>query len=64
MDGISQGIYYKWAKGFMEAGKRRLPGDTIRAVTTNEVKDLQREARDQKEVMAEQTLELRLIKKA
>lgn len=48
----------------MEAGKRRLPGDTIRAVTTNEVKDLQREARDQKEVMAEQTLELRLIKKA
>lgn len=63
-EGISQGIYYKWSKDFMEAGKRRLAGDTARAATTDEVKDLRREARDLKEVVAEQTLELRLPKKA
>ena len=48
----------------MEAGKRRLAGDTARAATTDEVKDLRREARDLKEVVAEQTLELRLLKKS
>lgn len=48
----------------MEAGKRRLAGDTARAANTDEVKDLRREARDLKEVVAEQTLELRLLKKA
>ena len=62
-EGISQGIYYKWSKDFMEAGKRRLAGDTARAATTDEVKDLRREARDLKEVVAEQTLELRLAQK-
>ncbi|AGI69226.1 IS3-family mobile element-associated protein [Octadecabacter antarcticus 307] len=62
--GISQGIYYKWSKDFMEAGKKRLAGDTARAATTDEVKDLRREARDLKEVVAEQTLELRLLKKS
>ena len=45
-------------------GKRRLAGDTARAATTDEVKDLRREARDLKEVVAEQTLELRLLKKS
>lgn len=63
-EGISQGIYYKWSKDFMEAGKRRLAGDTARAASTDEVKDLRREARDLKEVVAEQTLELRLLKKS
>jgi transposase len=48
----------------MEAGKRRLAGDTSRAATTDELKDLRREARDLKEVVAEQTLELRLLKKS
>ena len=61
---ISQGIYYKWSKDFMEAGKKRLAGDTARAANTDEVKDLRREARDLKEVVAEQTLELRLLKKS
>ena len=62
-EGISQGVYYKWSKDFMEAGKKRLSGDTARAATTDEVKDLRREARDLKEVVAEQTLELRILKK-
>jgi len=46
------------------AGKLRLAGDTARAANTDEVQDLRREARDLKEVVAEQTLELRLLKKA
>ena len=62
-DGISQGVYYKWPKDFTEAGKRRLAGDTARAANTDAVKDLRREARDLKEVVAEQTLELRFLKK-
>ena len=62
-EGISQGVYYKQSKDFMEAGKKRLSGDTARAATTDEVKDLRREARDLKEVVAEQTLELRILKK-
>ena len=48
----------------MEAGKRRLPGDTARAASTDEVKILRREARDLKEVVAEQTLGLQLLKKS
>jgi len=48
----------------MEAGKKRLAGDTARAATTDEVRDLRREARDLKEVVAEQTLEIRLLKKS
>ncbi len=63
-EGISQGIYYKWSKDFMEAGKKRLAGDTARAANADEVKELRREAKDLKEVVAEQTLELRLLKKA
>ncbi|TQV67957.1 transposase, partial [Aliiroseovarius halocynthiae] len=49
-EGISQGIYYKWSKDFMEAGKKRLAGDTARAANTDEVKALRREAKDLKEV--------------
>jgi len=63
-EGIAQSIYYKWSKEFLEAGKRRLAGDTARAASTDEVKDLRREARELKEVVAEQTLELRLLKKS
>ena len=63
-EGIAQSLYYTWSKEFMEAGKRRLAGDTARSATSDEVKDLRREARDLKEVVAEQTLELRLLKKA
>ena len=46
-------------KDFMEAGKRRLAGDTARAANSDEVRDLRKEARDLKEVVAEQTLEMR-----
>jgi transposase len=63
-EGIAESLYYTWSKEFLEAGKRRLAGDTARAATTSEVKDLRREARELKEVVAEQALELRLLKKS
>ena len=47
----------------MEAGKKRLAGDTLRSASSDDVKDLRREACDLKEVVAEQTLELRILKK-
>ena len=63
-EGIAQSLYYVWSKEFMEAGKRRLAGDTARAATTDEVKDLRRESTALKEVVAEQALEIRLLKKS
>ena len=62
-EGIAQSLYYSWSKEFLEAGKKRLAGDTARAATSSEVKGLRRESRDLKEVVAEQVLELRLLKK-
>jgi transposase len=61
---ISESLYYNWSKDFMEAGKKRLAGDIQRQATSGEVTNLKREARDLKEVVAEQTLELRLLKKS
>ena len=63
-EGIAQSLYYVWSKEFLEAGKRRLAGDTARAATRDEVKDLRRESTALKEVVAEQALELRLLKKS
>ena len=63
-EGIVESLYYNWSKEFLEAGKRRLAGDTARAATSSEVKDLRQEARGLKEVVAEQALELRLLKKS
>jgi transposase len=62
--GIVQNLYYRWSKDFLEAGKKRLAGDTARAATSDEVKDLRREAGALKEVVAELTLENRLLKKS
>jgi len=63
-EGLAESMYYAWSKEFLEAGKRRLAGDTARAATTDEVKSLRHEARSLKEVVAEQALELRLLKKS
>ena len=63
-EGIAQGVYYAWSKEFLEAGKRRLAGDTARAATNDEVKDLRREALALKECVADLTLENRLLKKS
>ena len=63
-EGIAESLYYNWSKEFLEAGKKRLAGDTARAATSDEVKHLRREAHNLKEVVAEQALELRLLKKS
>jgi transposase len=63
-EGIASSMYYGWSKEFLEAGKKRLAGDTARAATSDEVKDLRREASALKEVVADLTLENRLLKKS
>src|ERR671921_1742827 len=63
-EGIASSMYYGWSKEFLEAGKKRLAGDTARAATPDEVKDLRREASALKEVVADLTLENRLLKKS
>ena len=63
-EGIASSMDYGWSKDFLEAGKKRLAGDTARAATSDEVKELRREASALKEVVAEQALELRLLKKS
>src|SRR3954466_5069719 len=63
-EGIASSMDYGWSKEFLEAGKKRLAGDTARAATPDEVKDLRREASALKEVVADLTLENRLLKKS
>src|SRR5579863_10072867 len=63
-EGIVQNLYYRWSKDFLEAGKKRLAGDTARSATTDEVKELRREAGALKEVVAELILENWLLKKS
>lgn len=63
-EGIAASIYYGWSKEFLEAGKRRLAGDTARAATFDEVKNMRREATALKEVVANLTLENRLLEKS
>ena len=63
-EGIASSMYYGWSKEFLEAGKKRLAGDTVRAATSDEVKALRREALSLKEAVADLTLENRLLKKS
>ena len=63
-EGIAESLYYSWSKEFLEAGKRRLSGDTARQASSGEVKELRQEMRDLKEALAEQVLENRLLKKS
>ena len=63
-EGIVPALYYRWSKDFLEAGKRRLSGDTIREANTTEVTELRKENQELKEVVAEQTLNIRVLKKS
>ena len=63
-EGIAESLYYSWSKEFLEAGKKRLAGDTARQANTGEVKTLKREMRDMKELVAELSLDNRLLKKS
>ena len=63
-EGIAESLYYSWSKEFLEAGRNRLAGDTARHATAPEVKELRSEAAVLKEVVADLTLENRLLKKS
>ncbi len=63
-EGINANMYYRWSKEFLEAGKKRLAGDTAREATSDEVKTLRAEASALKETVAELLMENRLLKKA
>jgi transposase len=63
-EGLNQNVYYRWSKDFLEAGKKRLAGDTARDATSGEVKDIRAELRQLKEALAETLLENRLLKKS
>lgn len=63
-EGININVYYRWSKEFLEAGKKRLAGDTAREATTTEVKGLRSESAALKEAVAELLMENRLLKKA
>ncbi len=63
-EGLNPNLYYRWSKEFLEAGKKRLVGDTTREATSSEVVDLRKEIAQLKQVVAEMVLENRLLKKS
>jgi transposase len=63
-EGINTNIYYRWSKEFLETGKKRLAGDTVREATSDEVKNLRAESAALKETLAELLMENRLLKKS
>ena len=63
-EGIAPALYYRWSKDFLEAGKKRLQGDTLREANTSEVQELRDENGQLKEVVAELTLQNRVLKKS
>jgi len=63
-EGIHQNLYYRWSRDFLEAGKKRLSGDTQREASTCEVTDMRKESTQLKEILAETMLENRLLKKS
>lgn len=62
--GISDTLYYKWSKDFMEAGKKRLSGDTERNANAEEVEQLKRQNNDLKKAIADLYLHNELLKKS
>ena len=62
-EGIAQNLYYRWSKDFLESGKKRLDGDTLREANTTEVQSLKTENAQLKEAVAELLLQNRVLKK-
>jgi transposase len=63
-EGIHANLYYKWTRDFMEAGKSRLQGDTLREANSEEVKELKDENGELKQLVAELSLKNRVLKKS
>ncbi len=62
--GISESLYYKWNKDFMEAGKRRMEGDNLREASSSEVKQLRQQLDEYKQMVAELSHDNRMLKKS
>jgi transposase len=63
-EGIAPSLYYKWSKSFLEAGKQRLKGDTIREANSDEVSEIRKENEQLKQLVAELSLKNRVLKKS
>ena len=63
-EGIAPSLYYKWSKTFLQAGKRRLKGDTMREANSDEVNELRQENEQLKQLVAELSLKNRVLKKS
>lgn len=63
-EGLNPNIYYRWSKEFLEAGKKRLAGDTTREATAPEVQSIKSENEALKQLVAELSLENRVLKKS
>jgi len=63
-EGINPNLYYRWSKDFLEAGKKRLAGDTVREANSGEVTDLRKENEQLKQLVAELSLKNRVLKKS
>ena len=63
-EGITPSLYYKWSKTFLQAGKRRLDGDTLREANSDEVGELRKENDELKQLVAELSLKNRVLKKS
>ena len=63
-EGINANLYYRWSKEFLEAGKKRLAGDTVREASSDEVVDLKKENNGLKQVVAELYLRNNWLKKS
>jgi len=63
-EGIAPSLYYKWSKMFLQAGKRRLDGDTMREANSDEVSQLRQENEQLKQLVAELSLKNRVLKKS
>ena len=63
-EGISPSMYYKWSKAFLEAGKQRLQGDTLREASSDEVSELRKENEQLKQLVAELSMHNRVLKKS
>lgn len=63
-EGIAQNLYYRWSKDFLEAGKKRLLGDTAREASSHEVVELRKENEQLKALSADLMLKNRVLKKS
>ena len=63
-EGINPNVYYKWSRDFLEAGKKRLQGDTEREATSTDVVDLKKEKEQLKQLVAELSIRNRMLKRS